>query len=81
MITSFCFPLESADGSLVYNKFILKELVNHVGTIVNGHYTAIVKDHTSGRWLHRYDRFVIPCGENVFNSASVYLVFYEEVIS
>ena len=46
------FPIESTDGSLVSRRFILKALVNHVGTMVNGHYTAIIKDHTSGRWLH-----------------------------
>jgi len=47
--------------------------------IANGHYTAIVKDRTHNRWWHCDDRTVIRCGQNVFRSASVYLVFYEEV--
>ena len=38
------FPVVNPDGSLSPKKFVLKALINHVGTIVNGHYTAILKD-------------------------------------
>ena len=42
------FPVVSQDGSVSSKKFILKALINHlgVGTLVNGHYTAIVKDRS-----------------------------------
>ena len=75
------FSVFNRDGASLPKKFVLKALVNHVGTIVNGHYTAIVKDRNEDRWFHCDDRTVLPCRKNVFNSASVYLLFYEEVLA
>jgi len=54
------FPITNPDGSVSPKKFILKALINHVGTLGNGHYTAIVKDCTCNIWSHCNDRAVIP---------------------
>jgi len=59
-------PITYPDGSVSPKKFILKALINHVGT------------HTPrNRWSHCD---VISCGQNVLRSVSVDLVFYEELI-
>ena len=71
------FSVVNRDGASLPRKFVLKALVNHVGTIVNGHYTAIVKDRNEERWFHCDDRTVIPCRKNVFNSALLLLLLLE----
>jgi len=37
------------------------EGINHVGTLANDHYTAIVKNRTRNRFSHCDDRSMIPC--------------------
>ena len=60
-------------------KFALKAIVNHNGTLSNGHYTAIVKDKSQDSWFHCDDHIVVPCGKETLKSASAYLLFYQDI--
>ena len=67
------------EGSSPSRNFVLKGTINHLGTLQNGHYSAVVRDPSGSTWLHCDDRVVLPCRKEVLDSASVYLLFYEEV--
>ena len=43
-------PIVDRNGTLSSRRFVLKTIVNHHGTLSNGHYTAIVKDKARDRW-------------------------------
>jgi len=53
------FLITNPDGSVLQKKFILKALVNHVGTLANGHYTTIVLHHHCERLHITYYVFFI----------------------
>jgi len=58
------------------NTYSLVATINHSGTLLNGHYTAFVKDHHSNAWYHCNDKSVTSCPkEKVVNNSS-YLLFY-----
>ena len=68
------------EGTSPTRHFVLKGAINHLGTLQNGHYSAFVPDLSGNTWLHCDDRVVLPCRKEVLDSASVYLLFYEEVL-
>ena len=65
------------DGTLSARRFVLKAIVNHHGTLCNGHYTSIVNDRD--RWLHCDDHNVILCSKKTRKSATVYPLFYQNI--
>ena len=56
------------------NSFALKATINHVGTVVDGHYTAFVKD-ASSNWFFCNDSVRYRQQDSVNNTSS-YLFFY-----
>ena len=74
-------PITSHDGSISDKQFVLKGFINHLGTLNNGHYTAVVLNRPGSTWLHCNDRVVSPYRESneEFVSPYVYLLFYEQL--
>ena len=66
------------DNEIHFTKHLsLKAVVNHFGSITNGHYTASVLDGVSGKWFSCNDRAVLPTSEKDLNNGFSYLLFYE----
>ena len=82
---AFCksleFPVTSHDGSLSTKLFTLKGFICHLGTLNNGHYTAVVLDRSGKSWLNCDDSTVSLYHKNDKDllSSSAYLLFYEQV--
>jgi len=54
-------------------------VINHLGTLGSGHYTTIARERGKFSWVHCDDRTVISCRKESLNSASAYMLFYEQV--
>ena len=78
---SLAISITSHDGSVSFKRFALKGFINHLGTLNNGHYTAVVLDCPGSSWLKCDDHIVSLYGHNEkeFVSPNVYLLFYEQV--
>jgi len=57
-------------------EYQLYAVVNHIGTMSGGHYTAFVRTHR-GRWLCCNDSQVYAISEEEVVTANAYLLFYE----
>ena len=68
--------LES-ENKQIFHKFSLKGVINHLGTLNNGHYSAIVKDISSSVWYHCVNATVFPCRRESVNSSSSYVYFFQ----
>ena len=55
----------------------LKAVINHFGTVNNGHYTAVTFDSISKKWIHCNDRAVLPATEEMLNVEFPYLLLYK----
>ena len=69
--------IDAGNGTFSSRKFALKDVVNHNGTLSNGHYTAIVEDKSQDSWSHC--DLLVPCGKEILQSDRAYLLFYEDV--
>jgi len=71
-----CLDSESGLQSLsrVWSEYDLYAIVNHIGGMGSGHYTAYVK--SQGCWLSCNDERVIPISEEDLVTAHAYLLFY-----
>jgi hypothetical protein len=78
------FPLNDLDVSkYVHFKqpgacytYDLFGVVNHFGSMRNGHYTASVKNECTGEWLIYNDASCRPQTESKVHSSSAYILFY-----
>ena len=61
---------------VVRTAFQLKAVINHSGTLNNGHYTAIVQ--AGSNWLNCDDKKVRNADTSDLNSAMSYVLFYEK---
>ena len=77
------FPITGLDmgayvlsaGSWVYDLFAV---VNHLGDLGGGHYTAYAKHHLSGKWyLFDDSRVSLVENESSIISTAAYILFYE----
>ena len=55
----------------------LVSMINHYGTLENGHYTAFVKDPNKGSWFYCNDRAVVPANIGALNNTASYALFFE----
>jgi len=78
---SINFP--KRDFSLKSSSYDLYGIVNHYGSLSSGHYTAICREESSGKWFMYNDHQVIPIlSENIDKeinncSKSCYVLFYK----
>lgn len=69
------FPLDTASREC--SSYSLYGIVNHMGEIGSGHYTAHIKHPESGEWWLVDDAVGIPANiQNVTPSSAAYLLFY-----
>ncbi|XP_057310249.1 ubiquitin carboxyl-terminal hydrolase 27-like [Hydractinia symbiolongicarpus] len=81
-----CFPdflsLPLTIGPEVRSRkhFKIRALINHSGSLNNGHYTAIVQDQKTDQWLHCNDRAVTQCDvrKELYSKLS-YVFFFQAV--
>lgn len=60
--------------------FKIRALINHSGSLNNGHYTAIVQDQKTDQWLHCNDRAVTKCDvRKELNSKLSYVFLFQAV--
>ena len=60
-------------------KFRLAAVINHFGTMNNGHYTALIRPHNTTTWWLCNDASVKRSKEPGFTSSSCYICFYEAI--
>lgn len=63
----------SPETCYLYDLFAL---VNHFGTMQNGHYISMVKNECTGEWLQYNDSQVRPVTEREIHTNSAYILFY-----
>ena len=68
-------PIPVVLGSLIVEqrKFALISTVSHSGNLINGHYTANVRNNFSPAWYHRNDAAVISCSKEVLENNTSYI--------
>ena len=72
------FILINVDDEVSLKKSLsLKAVINHSGTLNNGHYTAVTFNSTSQSWINCNDRSVLPATEDMLNGEFPYMLFYE----
>ena len=59
------------------SKNSLMALVNHSGTMDQGHYGAVIKDLNSGGWLTCNDKVVLAASQHSRNNSTSYTLFYK----
>lgn len=60
-------------------KYKLTGIVNHMGNVSGGHYTAYTLDPVSSNWVLCNDAFVCQIPENKVDKRHAYLLFYEQI--
>jgi len=60
-------------------KFRLAAVINHFGTMNNGHYTALIRPHNTTTWWLCNDALVKRSKDSSFTSSSCYICFYEAI--
>ena len=73
---SLLVPMIADAEVVVRTAFQLKAVINHSGTLNNGHYTAIVQ--AGSNWLNCDDKKVRNADTSDLNSAMSYVLFYEK---
>ena len=62
------------DREISFSKQLsLKAVINHFGSLSNGHYTASVLDKFSDKWFNCNDRAVLPTSKKDLNNNFTYL--------
>ena len=62
------------DGS--YPLYDLYGVVNHMGSLSGGHYTAFCRHEGSGSWLHFDDQTVSTVQPTAIKTPNAYVLFY-----
>ena len=57
-------------------RYDLFGIVNHFGTMTNGHYLSYVKNERTGEWLKYDDSRCISLTESQIHTNSAYILFY-----
>ena len=58
------------------SKYDLFGVVNHFGILNGGHYTATIKNQSTGEWLEYNDSVCKPILEQDVRTAAAYMLFY-----
>ena len=73
-VAPYCFPgSPAADSSTVYD---LVGVVNHMGSLGGGHYTADALNADTGKWYNFNDSRVSSTSSSRLSGSSAYLLFY-----
>ncbi len=71
------FSRESTDAAEVYH-YRLQGVVNHMGTVSGGHYTAFARKPHSDDWFLFDDETVTPVAPNLVITEHAYCLFYRK---
>ena len=73
---SIVVPVEEDEEITCNRTFNLVAVINHTGSLTNGHYTCLVRDNTS-KWLLCNDKAVVPFRLENLVASHPYVLFYE----
>ncbi|XP_064473286.1 ubiquitin carboxyl-terminal hydrolase 16-like isoform X2 [Ornithodoros turicata] len=76
-LAPYCCQQKLEQGSST--EYTLYGVVEHSGRLSGGHYTAYVKQRSSGHWFHASDSHVSEVTEPTVLKSQAYLLFYERL--
>ena len=72
-------PTSVKDEGSFSTKYSLMTLINHSGTLDQGHYWATVKDLNSADWLSCNDKVVLTVPQHSINNTISYILFARKI--
>ena len=75
----FCYLQQSLSDSRQSTEYSLFAVVQHIGTLNFGHYTAYIKMDDTMKWYKADDSFVTEVQETEALNQEAYLLFYHQM--